>query len=414
MFTLREKTFLVTAITYVTFVLLPIFADFTGINIQMVSVLVVGVLLCLYPSAFLCRRTYWCMGYIMVMLLYYALGNRLTIGIGTMEDGRKLIIESAFILPSLSILNVLYYLNKGELYSIIFRSAMIVFGLSLLYLVPMTLMNGEILRLSDHSYIEVTIPGLPSYPLMHSYAMMLVLFIYACSVTRGRYKVISSAAFVLMLYLIFRTYITTSFVIVLALLLFMIIYQKGRLLRTGIVASVFIIAGLFVLKSGLLYSFLEEIKPVFENTAVEAKILDVQTTISSGEYTGESITVRADRHDISMNSFLESVFIGDVDSALNTDVSGEHSTILDRLAGFGLFGFIPFIMIFITSFIDVFKLLVTERARVYYAMAFVVTLVYLYMKGLFGNEGWFTFLVFIPTGMVYLQYYHEMNVESED
>ena len=409
MFTTREKIFLVTSILYIVYALFPLFSDITGIPVEIPSMLAVLVLLILYPRSFINHTTMWGVIYLFLLLVYFAFGKELTIGIGSISDGKKIIVEAAFILPSIAIFNILSYLKKTELYRAVAISSLVILAVSFVYILPVLIFDGDVLRVNNLGRLEVKINGLPSYPLMHAYTMVVAALLYGIKVTGGKIRMLFLAMTVLIAFVIFRTYVTTSLILLVFLLLAVLAYKEGSPLRTFFVSGIIAFLGFYFVSSGLMKSFITSVEPVFYDTAVEQKVEDLKVGLSVGDYEGESFSARENYHEISRQSFYENVFIGNVENDIHSQIAGGHSAVLDRLAGFGLLGFIPFFMIFFASYKEIYRMLVTERSKFYLLLGAAVSLTFLYMKGLFGYEGWLMTMVVMPSSIIYLHYCHELE-----
>ena len=107
---LKKKIFLITVLLYVLYLIFPLLADRFHIPVWLPSMAVVVVLYYLYPKAFVNNTFYWFVAYAAILGIYLLVGKRLTIGIGSVADSRKILIEFAYILPTISIYSILNHL----------------------------------------------------------------------------------------------------------------------------------------------------------------------------------------------------------------------------------------------------------------------------------------------------------------
>ena len=107
----NKKIFVVVTLLYILYTIFPLFADIFSIPVWLPSIATVLVIVLLYPNAFKNKLFYWFLVYAAVLTTYVLTGRDLTIGIGTVDDEKKIFIEFAFVLPAIAIFCVLYYLK---------------------------------------------------------------------------------------------------------------------------------------------------------------------------------------------------------------------------------------------------------------------------------------------------------------
>ena len=149
---------------------------------------------------------------------------------------------------------------------------------------------------------------------------------------------------------------------------------------------------LFLHTSGFFIDLFDVLIDFFTGTAVLPKIEAFKNIYLNGdiENSGGSVTGRMNLHDMSWKAFGENFLTGGTSSV------GGHSSLLDRLGGMGLFGFIPFVMIIVSQAKMTLRLLRNSEQRVYYYLGLGAALMILYQKGLFGQEGWLFLVVLLP------------------
>lgn len=400
---IRVKIFLVVAILYTQYTLFPLLADTIRIPIWFPSIMSSSLFLCLYPKAFINKTFYWFLVYAMVLSVYLLLGKPLTIGIGTIQDSKKILIEFAYILPTICLFLVFYYLKNirlARLYTI--WTAIILYAS---FLVSVPLMN-EYNTLREALIEEgegMFIPGLPNYSLMHSYTLYLPVVCYTIKYKKLKWKIIGVVALISLCYVIYSTSVTTSLLVMVGIISASIVYNEKKKITFWLIIIFIIIIIYYFYHTGVILAFFEWIKPYFENSPVEPKINDFIKSIAQGKVTGGSIIDRQDLHDISWNSFFKNPILG-------TGVVGGHSSILDRFGGMGILGGIPFLMIFISFYKTTKTLYLSNSARAFLSIGMIASFTYLYEKGLWGSESWLMLFVILPLALAVL----EDNSISED
>lgn len=385
----RKNIFLLVSLFYTLYIMFPIFADLVRIPVWLPSLVSSVIMVCLFPKAFKNRIVIWFLLYASILALFVIVGKELTIGIGTVEDSKKMFIEYAFILPTLCIFSILYYLQDFHL-----TKKYVIWSVVILYasfFVALPLMNQynswrEALSEQDD---HLSIPGLPSYSLMHAYTLFLPAVCYAQKYAKGTLKIISLFALLLLCYVIYGTFVTTSLIVMLGIIVFAYTYDDRRTSVYWLTVIVLVLIFYLCYVFGLFFDFIDWIRPFFANTAVDPKLDDLQNSMMAGHLQGNSITVRLTLHSTSWDSFFENPLWG-------TSIVGGHSSLLDRLGGMGIMGGIPFLMIIISFLKYSLAMLVSKRARVFLVSGFVAGFIYLYEKSIWGQESWLMLMVMMP------------------
>lgn len=392
--TLKKKIFLVVSLLYILYTVVPIIPDITGIEVWLVNLSTFIILFSLYPRAFANPVMYWFLAYAAILAVYVVVGKPLTIGIGTVQDSKKVIIEYAFMLPSFSIFSVLYFLKDFKLFKYVAVGGLSFVVISFLYLVPILLVDGEILRVAHELISEQNKKtfGVPNYTLMHAYIIAVPALLYGIKVFDVIKKWVLIAVFFLFVYIILHTYVTTSLIITFGTIIFALIYDiknKARsfllIFLTGFVVYILHTAGVFIQLFDFLLRF-------FEGSAVEPKIEGFKYIYLGGdiESSGGHITGRMSYHDMSWKAFSENFLIGGASPV------GGHSQIIDRLGGMGIIPFIPFVMIIVSLIRMTLYLIKGKEQRMFYFLGLLSVLILLYQKGLFDQEGWLFFVLLMP------------------
>lgn len=395
--TTRKKIFLITSLLYILYTIFPLIADTVGIPTWLPSMVSFIIMLCLYPQAFNNRTCYWFMFYAVMLMVYHLFGRPLTIGIGSIPDGKKMLVEFAYILPSISIFSIITYLNDDDLLRKLFRWTIVILLISFWVAVPLMMRYNSLREALDVEHSEdLNIPGLPSYSLMHAYTLFLPVMCYAIRALEGKYRLLAYCGLICICFVIYDTFVTTSLLIMVFILIFTILYSKHHKYISWIIAFSLVIVIFILFEMGFLIPFVDWILPAFEGTAVEPKLLDFKESMILGHLTGSTIISRQNYHSISWYAFLRNPIFGSIKY-------GGHSSILDRLGGMGMFVGVPFLMIFISSIQRLLSFFKTKTAKAFFWIGVITGFVYLYNKGNWGCEDWISYLALMPIGLLVIE-----------
>ena len=394
---IKKRIFLITALFYVFYLVFPLFADTFNIPVWLPSMAVVAVMVALYPKAFANKTIYWFLVYALVLVLYLLFGRPLTIGIGTVADSKKIFIEFAYVLPSVGIFCILYYL-KDEVLSrqLVLWSIGILF-VSFIVSVPLMQRYGSLRDALNEEQAEgLSVPGLPGYSLMHAYTLFLPVMCYGAKVFEGRKKLWSVIGLLALCFVVYDTFVTTSLIVMIVVLLFTLLYSERHKAWFWITSATLVVVIYILYKDGFFISLIDRIMPAFEGTAVEFKLNDFKSSMIKGHITGGSITGRQNYHGISWSSFFS-------DPVFGTSVVGGHSTLLDRFGGMGMIAGLPFVMIFVSFIQQTIKQYKTKMAKAFFWVGIIAGFIYLYTKGNWGAEAWLVYLVLMPMGIQFFE-----------
>lgn len=391
----KKRIFLFVSLFYIFYLIFPLFADILSIPKWLPSVAASAIMVFLYPKAFNNKTFFWFLAYVFVLLLYLTLGRPLTIGIGSVADSFKIIIESSYILPPVSMFCILYFLKDLELIKKLVLWSIGILFVSFIVEVPL-MRQYESLRtayIEEQQDLQLSIPGLPGYSLMHAYTLFLPLFCYLFKVKKGKIKVLVLLGLLVLCFVVYETFVTTSLLMMTGILLFTIFYSEKGNTTFFIIYSIIVFVFYILYVNGFFISLIDWIMPAFDGTPVQDKLNDFKESIMQGQLTGGSITGRMNHHDISINAFLNNPLLGSA-------TAGGHSSILDRLGGNGLIVAVPFLMVFISNIRQFLKCYKSKIAKDFYWACVVLAFVYLYFKGNWGNESWLVFLTITPMGIL--------------
>lgn len=392
----KEKIFLITALLYILYTIFPLFADLIRIPVWLPSIAAVAVMVMLYPMAFSNKTFHWLLVYGSVLGLYVVFGKPLTIGIGTVHDSKKIFIELAYILPTIGIFSILRYLDDIDLTRKLVNWSIGMLFMSFIVEVPLMQSYGSIRAAMGDDTEEFHVLGLPSYSLMHAYTLFLPVLCYGEKSYRGRKKWWMLVGMLVLCFVVYNTFVTTSLILMLAILVFTIFYSDKGNMSLFIIFGVVAIVLFTLYKSGAFISLIDWMMPAFEGTPVEGKLIDFKASMLLGHVTGGNITTRQNLHSISWQSFYSKPLFG-------TGVVGGHSVLIDRLGGMGLVAFVPFVFIFVSFIVWMHQQYATGQARTFFWVGIVAGIVYLYQKGLWGGESWLMYMVLMPMGILSIE-----------
>lgn len=404
MLTRKKKIFLITTLFYILYIIFPLLADVVNIPTWLPSTASCAVMLYLYPKAFSNKTFYWFLVYAFVLFLYLLVGHPLAVGIGILADSKKIVIEYAFILPAVCMFCILYYLKDSVLLNKLFMWSIGLLFVSFIVEVPLMQQYGSIRAAMFENEEQIKILGLPSYTLMHAYTLFIPVMCYGIKTFKGKNSYLCFAGLVALFLVVYYTFVTTSLIIMIAIVLFTIIYSEKNEVRSFFIFAILLLLFLVFSNDSFLIGLIDGIMPFFEGSAVEFKLNDFRDSLIQGQITGSSITGRMDYHEISRQSFFINPIFG-------YPRVGGHSSLLDRLGGMGIVGTLPFVMIMVSYIQQMRKLFSTRAAKIFFWTGVIAGFVYLYEKGLWGSEGWLVYMVLMPMGILVFE---QKNIEQNN
>lgn len=387
--TIKQRLFLFFALLYVAYMVFPMLADTMSLPVGTINIITFSVLLLINPNAFFNRLSLWTFLYLAVLWSYSELGKQLpTLGIGDYDSRRIMIIESANILPVFAIFQHLRFYNNTKLYKWVAISSIVLIGLSLLYVIPMAISNDNLLR-GNEVRGEFHIFGIPSYALIHAYMLIIPGIMYGMKQQDKIKKVLLFLSLVLVFLTIFFSYVTTTFLISIAMIALGLLYHEdNNKLILRIVGAVMLVV--LVYATGLFEWFLNGLVSIFDGTASQNKMIELRAMFLGQDIEGGVFDERQSLHMNSLKAYRTNPLFGSPEV-------GNHSTLLDRLGGLGLVGFIPFACMLWNQMRSSYFFLCDKESKYYYLLSIGAVLVYMYNKGLFGGEGWLFLMVLVPS-----------------
>ncbi len=403
----REFFFIIVSYIYILYCVFPLFSYYVPLDVQTICVGTTVLLVSLYPKSLFNKPMFWLFIYLLILLVYTLAGRYIHVnGVSnfTLPASSRILIQGAWVIPSLMIASILCRSKKENLFKIIGIGSLIILLISYIYILPLLSISSNILRDGLFSESELHRPGLPDYTLMHSYVLLLPGICLAIKLGRTKWRVIFAIILALTYFIILKTEVSTSIGVSSIFILYVFIIQKKSSNKTIILLSLGLLLFAVVYYSGLLLTIVDSLLPHFQGTAVELKLRDISNSLSSGSMTGETLEVRAERHDLSRNSFLQNPIFG-----IGTDEVGRHSHVLDILGSMGLFAFIPFFMIIWTTLKMYLPYSNSRISNLMLYSCFIIAGVFLYSKGIFGSTGWLFMCVIAPSLVIAINYSHNIK-----
>ncbi|MDY2698853.1 MAG: hypothetical protein SOV61_04830 [Lachnospiraceae bacterium] len=400
----KEKNFVYLTLFYIAYMIFPLVADITNIPNYLPGILVVTISSLLYRRYLNGRPLRWLFIYIGVLFILGSIGHRVFIN-GLGHDVFYLwaiIVETAWILPSLMIMVIIINFNNYRVYKTVGMYSLCLLVVSFVYILPLIYSSAGYLRSSQFSDDMTMRPiGLPGYALMHAYTLVLLPLFWMVKNHRKNWQLISLALSLLFVYIINQTAVTTSLFIGIFILFFVMLMNpydtKASTMRFGILAVILLV----MYYTGVFLVIVDGLMPFFEGTAVEYKLIDMHDSMTLGHVTGDHLTVRMDVQKQSQEHFFANPIIGSGDA-------GGHSKIWDVLGTMGLAAGVPFLMTIWTSMKLWCRASVNKEMLYYVYAVFAAAFVFLYSKGLFSGEGWLFMTVIVPC-IIMWQIYSKHN-----
>lgn len=388
----KDKVLITTVFLYLAYTLFPVLRDLLPLPTGLLNVLVPVMIVLLEPKSVQNRPFIWFVIYMLVLLIYVGAGKDLpTMGIAEYDSHRLIIIEGGFIAPALTIWSVLKSRNKYQLYKAVTVISLFFIIIELFYLTPLVLTNSNLLRSTVEGYYNYSFIGIPRYAYVHAIVLITPVLLFAVFHCHYLGKIGILLVLLSFTIIVFKSDVTTIIIIFVVdvILSFFFYYTKNNV--TLIIITFFILSTILVLyATGAIDWVFERISDLANGTSFSNKMKSVGSHFSGDEYNGGTYNERLGLHRESWKAFTNNIITG------STPV-GNHSSILDRLGGLGLIGFVPYICIFTTFIKRERKNLSSLMVRRFFYLVTGSTFLLLYQKGLFGEEGWLFFLVICPS-----------------
>lgn len=391
----KQQIFAICASFYVAYIVWSfsksIFPPIFGTIIPIFMLLVCIVL---YPFYLVKNISFlWSIIYVLASLIVVCF-HKLS-GYGFAHGGfDTLLIEFAWVLPSIAIGGILTKMDKHSIKTV-FRTFIITFALSLIYIVPVAMTNTSAIRSIcvadmfgqevDHELLAY-VPGFWGYTMFHIVALSLALFwglAFYCTSFKARITYL--CLFVGAMIVVVQSCIsTTQFYMIIVVV--MLLWHQWEKAHT--VVTVFIIIGIALVATNL-NAVLDFLMDYYQGTSVVPKLIDIKDLINGGTGYHSTIDGRLNYQQDALDAFYRNIFIGDTYSG------GGHSIILNRLGSLGLIGFIPFILMIYYQFRQWYKLM-PKISRYYFLLSWAGAALLMYSKNCFNQEGYLFICIVIP------------------
>ena len=188
---------------------------------------------------------------------------------------------------------------------------------------------------------------------------------------------------IMLFFIIIYSYVTAIIIVLVGVIVFSVIISRAKKGTVAVWIFFLFLILILLFAFGVIDIILDQIAEFYMGTSTYGKMKSIKYALN-----GQRTLNRTSFHMQSWYAFENNPIIGSMPV-------GGHSSVLDRLGGLGLLGFIPFTGMFI-SIIKVENRHYSNKAINYYHLMVCATLVLLYEKGLFGAEGWLFFGVLCP------------------
>lgn len=389
----KEKRLLYILFFYISYLIFPLFADITRIPNYIPAIAVVLYVYIFHNDCLSSKALKSFYYYIIALLLLGMVGHRVYIN-GLSFDTPFLwaiTIETAWMLPSLLIMNVIVRLNNFRIYKYLGVGTLLLLIISFLYILPMLMSSVAYLRSSSSFGDESSRPmGVPGYALMHAYTLVLVPLAWIVKSSKGSKQLIFILATLLFFYIVVQTAVSTSLVIAIFIFVFVLLMNPNNISISIVGWTIVGVSFIVLYYMGFFLDVVDALMPFFEDTPVEAKLVDLHNSMVAGHITGDNLTVRMDVQNRSMHHFFENPLFG------SNDLPGAHSKIWDVLGTMGLLAGVPFLLVIWNSMKQWSNVAENKITRIYVVFSLFIGCIYLYTKGIFSGEGWLFMIVIVP------------------
>lgn len=391
----KQKIFAICASFYVAYITWSfsrsIFPTFFG---TIIPILMLLVCIVLYPSYLVKNASFlWSIIYVLASLIVVCFHKLSGYGFAHGEFD-TLLIEFAWVLPSIAVGGILTKMDKHSIKTV-FRTFIITFAISLIYIVPVALANTSAIRSisvagmfgqETDNELQAYVPGFWGYTMFHMVALSLALFwglAFHCTSLKAKITYLCLFAG-LMIVVVQSCISTTQFYMIIVVV--MLLWHQWKKAHTIVTAVIIIGIILVVTNINVVLDFLLD---YYHGTAVELKLKDINDLINGGTGYHSTIDGRLNYQKEALDAFYRNIFIGDTYSG------GGHSIILNRLGSLGLIGFIPFILMIYYQFRQ-WYILMPKISRYYFLLSWAGAALLMYSKNCFNQEGYLFICIVIP------------------
>lgn len=190
--------------------------------------------------------------------------------------------------------------------------------------------------------------------------------------------------------------------IMVSVLVIIVSFLGSKKIKQSIILTSLFILIFFIIPTTYFADFLRTVSSYFDSgSEVKFKLNDLATYLAFGDYYQTSAGGRAARYPLLLGGFLKSPLFGYYFSAAPQDISaGGHLYWMNKLAVFGIIGFILYAKIHVNYLVKIIKSFDKEYLF-YFSVAVAGGLGMGLIKNLAGREFWYTYFVLLP-GLYYL------------
>jgi hypothetical protein len=327
-----------------------------------------------YPNAFLNKVTLLSLVYVLILIIYFLLGNPYW--------GFMYMVSHVLIMLScLSISNVYNYNKDNEGLVLISIVGMIIIAITLISTVRLLDIDSMVVRnMSNYSldnmyFRDLFKQGIAGYGLIHLSPFFTPLLVYKYKNINNKYSKALIAIFIFILYyVIIKSSVATPIIFINILLIISLIISKNKIKNYFVLFITF--SAIVIINTSDILGFLIIVKGLFESELIVDKINDIITSLQYGYATGE-VGGRKDLYSESLKTFFNNPIVPD----MKLLKIGGHAYIVDRAAVLGLVGMIPYLAFIYLAFNRIYKKINTD-AKVYYAISVIALLIMISIKNI--------------------------------
>ena len=236
--------------------------------------------------------------------------------------------------------------------------------------------------------------GLADYGMCHALPMMIpALFFVLKNKATAANRWMCIVGIVVCVLLSWMSESTTALLLSTMTLIFGFM-TNSRSSKSGLIL-VFVLFIPFIISEQLQIGVLDLLNSLLgEDTTFSEKIFEMKYSIIHDEMTGD-MGSRMEKYSTSLNLFFEHPLFG------SSGIVGMHSAILDRLATFGLFGFIPLALYFFLFLKKIYIQYIPDKGKLFYLESVLAGLIMLLAKNMWLWVMFYFMFIIIPFMFVY-------------
>jgi len=354
--------------------------------------LMCGISMFMYPKAFHNKPTMYLLMYFTFLMMFVAMGHSLA-------NTRWVLIEILVPFSFLSIINVFIYNHDFEGLKIVTVVGLIIIALTAVLTIPIVIKDPMAVRRmvtfsNSNNFAAMQMyqrQGIASFGLVHAFAFLCPLLVFQVKSGRNQIFRMFSVAVLLVTYLmIIKVSFATPIILCTFAIAYAFVLSKNK--RVNLVIGVVLISALSTsLNKDLLTSGLTTIsKTFFANTPVSEKIDNIKASIQHEQFEGQ-VSGRGKLYDKSWITFFDNPILGSLDKTQ----AGGHAYFVDRLAYFGLFGTLPFLM-FLFFTLKRNLTIIGSQMRPHYVLCLFFFVILGLTKNISGRENFLYLFVLLP------------------